>query len=135
VKVHLSSQTKINEVINELKKIDPDGAYQVEIKKLSKSRTSKQNAALHKYFEMVADQLKENDLSVQQVLKEAVERDWDKYAVKSLLWKPVQKAIYGEEKTSKATTKYYDKVYFYLSHHLATKFGINIPFPSKENRR
>ena len=134
MKLHLSTQDRINEAIKELASIEPNGAYQVEIKKLPQKRTDKQNRALHKYFQMVADELEAKNLTVQEVLKESVERNWDKDAVKSLLWKPIQKALYGEDKTSKATTKYYDKVHFYLSHHLATKFGINVPFPSIENR-
>lgn len=131
MKTHLTSQIKINEAIKELASIEPNGAYEVHIKRLPQTRTSKQNRAVHKYFTMVSDQLKET-YTVQQVLKEAIEREWTPEAVKELIWKPVQEAVTGKDSTAKAHREEYSKVYQCVSHHLSTNFGINVPFPSIE---
>ena len=129
MKVHLSTQDSINDAIKQLASIEPNGAYEVEIKKLPQTRTSLQNRALHKYCDLVAKELKAKDLTVQEVLAKAIERDFDMETVKAVLWKPLQKACTGEEKTSKAKTKYYAKVYKYLSHHLAVNFGVTTAWP------
>lgn len=134
MKLHLSTQERINSVIKQLTDIKPNGAYEIEIKKLPKSRTSLQNRALHLYLTQLADELNANDLTVQLVLKEAVERHWDMETVKAQLWSPIQKSLFGDVKTSKMDTKAYSKVDFYLSHFLSTKFGISVPFPNIETK-
>lgn len=134
MKTHLSSQSRINEAVKLLASIKPNGEYSLEIKKLPKTRTSLQNRALHLYLKQLADELNANDLTVQLVLKEAVERHWDMETVKSQLWSPIQKSLFGDAKTSKMNTKAYDKVDFYLSHFLSTKFGISVPFPNIETK-
>jgi hypothetical protein len=134
VKTHLSSQSRINEAVKLLASIKPNGEYSIEIKKLPKSRTALQNRALHLYLTQLADELNANDLTVQLVLNEAVERHWDMETVKAQLWSPIQKSLFGDVKTSKMNTKAYGKVDFYLSHFLSTKFGISVPFPHIENK-
>lgn len=97
-------------------------------------RTLSQNSALHLWCERVADQLDEAGYSVQQVLSQAVERPWDKDSVKCLIWKPVQKAMTGEESTAKAEKLDYVAVYEVLNRHLGEKFGIHVSWPTEENR-
>ena len=135
MKTHLSTQERINDAIKELASIEPNGAYEIEIKLLPKGRTSLQNRALHKYCDLVAKELKAKNLTVQEVLSHGIERDFDMDTVKAVLWKPLQKAVTGEEKTSKATTKFYAKVYHYLSHHLATNFGITTAWPVDKDKK
>jgi hypothetical protein len=134
VKTHLSSQGRINEALTLLASIKPNGEYSIEIKRLPKSRTSLQNRALHKYCDLVAKELKAKNLTVQEVLSHGIERDFNMETVKAVLWKPLQKAVTGEEKTSKATTKYYAKVYKYLSHHLSLNFGITTAWPEDKTK-
>ena len=131
---HLSTQQHINDAIKELANIKPNGEYSVEIKKLSKKRTVLQNRALHLYFTQLADELNAKDLTVQLVLKEAVERHWDRDTVKAQLWSPIQFSLFGDVKTSEMNTKAYGKVDFYLSHFLSTKFGITLPFPNIKDK-
>ena len=132
MKIHLSSQVKINEAIKQLAEIVPNGEFEIQIKKLPKTRTALQNRALHKYFDLIANEMNLKDLTVQEVLSHGIERHWDRESVKALLWKPLQKAVTGNNETSTADTKAYSKVYMYLSHFLATKFGITTPFPQRE---
>lgn len=132
MKIHLSSQEKINEAIKQLADIEANGEYEIEIKKLSKKRSVLQNRSLHLYFTQLAQTLNDNDLTVQLVLEQAIERHWCMETVKAQLWQPLQNSLYGDIKTSNMDTKAYSKVDFYLSHFLSTKFGISVPFPSKE---
>ena len=93
-------------------------------------RTSNQNNALHLWFELVADELNNDGYSVQLVLKQKRDLNWDKEKVKELLWRPAQQAILG--KTSTTDLKKIgeiDLVYEHLNRHLGEKFEVHIPFP------
>lgn len=134
-KIHLSNQDKINEAITKLASIEPNGEYEIEIKKLPKTRTSKMNRALHLYCDNVANELNEQGQTVRMVLeKSEIEREWGRDTVKALLWKPIQKAVHGKESTAECTTSEYKKPYKYLAHYLATYFGITLPFPNIKDK-
>ena len=134
-KIHLNNQDKINEAITKLASIEPNGEYEIEIKKLPKTRTSQMNRALHLYCNQVSEQLNEQGQTVKMVLeKSEVERTWDMDAVKSLLWKPIQLAVHGKKSTAECTTAEYKKPYKYLAHYLATYFGITLPFPNIKDK-
>jgi len=61
------------------------------------------------------------------------ELDWSMLLVKELLWKSIQKAALGKESTTKLKTDEIDVVYMNLNRLTATKFGISVDFPSREN--
>lgn len=129
MKLHLSTQDRINSAIKQLAEIKPNGEYEIEIKKLPKTRTALQNRALHLYLDQVSKELNEKGLTVQMVLAEAIERHWDMETVKAQLWQPLQKAIFGNMKTSEMETGAYAKVDLYFSHFLCSKFGVHVPWP------
>lgn len=96
-------------------------------------RTSQQNRALHKYFEMLADALNEGGFTVQLVLKQKMELDWTKDMVKDVLWRTAQKAILKKESTKDLNKQEdIDRVYDHLNRHLSEKFGVHVAFPSAE---
>jgi regulator of replication initiation timing len=98
-----------------------------------KKRTLVQNNALHQYFSMVAQELNDAGYTVQLVLKEKIDLDWDTHKVKELLWKPAQQAIVRKQSTTDLDkVKDIDLVYDHINRHLGEKFGISVPFPSKE---
>lgn len=53
---------------------------------------------------------------------------------KEFIWRQVQVAMTGKKSTTKLDKADVDKVYQVISRHLATEFGINVPFPSEESR-
>ncbi|WP_201353834.1 hypothetical protein [Hydrogenimonas urashimensis] len=106
-----------------------DGYYQVKITNMD-YRTIKQNAAMHLYFTMVADALNEAGLDMKQVIKADV--PWSPSSVKEVMWKRLQKAMLGKESTTKLKKEEIDKVYDVMNRLLGEKFGIHVPFPSKE---
>jgi len=94
-------------------------------------RTQRQNRALHKYFEFVADELNDAGLDMRTVLKPGIEIPWSKMSVKEYLWKPVMAIQLQKKSTVQMTTKDIDTIYDTLNRFLALK-GLHTPFPSIE---
>jgi len=93
-------------------------------------RTTKQNAALHKMFGMLSDELNEKGLNMRAVLKPSVEIRWTPEMIKEYIWRPIQKAQLGKESTTELTTAEVDKVFATIQHHIGEKFEIELSFPS-----
>jgi len=98
--------------------------------KKEKNRTISQNRALHKYFEMLAQELTNAGLDMRKTLKPTVEIPWSGATVKEYLWRPIMKAQLNKESTTEMTTKEIDQVFDTINLHLSTKFGISVQFPS-----
>jgi hypothetical protein len=96
-----------------------------------KTRTHKQNNALHVYCRMLSEALNDAGYDMKKTLKQEVEIPWTTELVKQYLWKPVQEVVTGADSTSTAGTEDYDKVHQVLSKHLSEKFNVYIPFPAK----
>lgn len=93
-------------------------------------RTDAQNRALHKYFEILANELNDGGYTVQLVMKEKMDLDWDKDKVKTLLWHPAQQAILSKKSTTELSKQEnIDKVWKHLNRHIGEKFGLHIAFP------
>lgn len=129
--VHVNSEQVKMSLIRQLTEITPNGAYEVTIKKLPQTRTSQQNRALHKWCSMLADELNAGGYSVPIVLAKAVDTEWDGAAVKSLMWKKVQKQVIGKDSTADANIDEYTPVYEVLNRFLADKFGVSVPWPNR----
>lgn len=97
-----------------------------------KTRTLKQNRAMHQYCEDIARTLNEAGLDMRAVLKPGVEISWTKEMVKEYLWKPVQRLKFGSRSTTELTTDQVSKVYEDLNRHLGVEFGEHSPFPSRQ---
>lgn len=97
-----------------------------------KQRTSKQNAALHVYFKELADELNARGLDMKQTLRHDIEIPWDEHNIKEHLWRPVQLAKTGKTSTTELEPGEVSKVYDIINNVIATKFGIELEFPSWE---
>lgn len=93
-------------------------------------RTLQQNRALHKLFNLLADELNESGLDQRKVLKESVDIPWTPEAIKNQIWRPIQQAQLNKQSTTELTTKEIDEVFDTINRHLGEKFSIHIPFPS-----
>lgn len=99
------------------------------------ARTLSQNAALHVWFTLLADELNAAGYTVQLVLKEKMDLDWDADKVKELLWRPAQKALLGKNSTTELKkVEDIDKVYEHLNRHIGQKFGIFVDFPHDSHK-
>lgn len=95
-------------------------------------RTTKQNRALHLYFNHLAEALNDAGLDMRRTLKPSIDIPWSGETIKEYLWKPIMKAQLGKESTTEMTTKDIDKLFDTLNRHLGEKFGLMVDFPSIE---
>lgn len=130
--VVLNSEASLNAYINHLKAEFEKHKYLRVTSKTGKQRTLTQNAALHKYCQILADELNDAGMDMKSVLKESVEIPWTMEAVKEHLWRPIQKAVTGKDSTTKPLANEYSEIYEVLSRHLGEKKGIFVPWPSRE---
>lgn len=103
----------------------------VEIKKKKKGkRTLTQNAALHKYCELLAVSLNDAGLDMRLVLRNDIDIPWTMENAKEHLWRPIQRSVTRKDSTTQASTADYSGVHNVLSRHLSEKLGVYVPWPS-----
>jgi hypothetical protein len=68
-----------------------------------------------------------------KTLKQGVDIPWTKLTVKEHIWRPVQDAQLGKNSTIKLESHEVSAVYDVINRHLSDKFGVHVPFPSKDN--
>lgn len=105
---------------------------EIEVKKPGQ-RTLRQNAALHKLFELLSEALNDAGLDMKKTLQKNPDIPWTPANIKEYIWKPVQLAQLGKESTTQLTTKEIDEVFDTINRHIGNQFGIHIPFPSIED--
>jgi hypothetical protein len=101
----------------------------------TKSRTLKQNNALHLWCRELATELNERGLTFKKVVKDSFDLDWNEDMVKRVFWQSFAKVKFGTEHTSELTTSQLQDIYEEINRVLsAPKFdGIHMPFPSSDN--
>lgn len=99
--------------------------------KTGKQRTNLQNSSLHKYLQMLADALNDAGYDMRRTLRVDVDIPWTGSNAKEHLWRPIQKVLTKNQSSTKPTTKEYVYIYEVLSRHMVEKFGVNVPWPSK----
>lgn len=92
-------------------------------------RTIQQNKALHKYFELVADELNSAGYDIKKTIQHQMDIPWSKESVKELIWRQAQKTYLQKVSTTELSTKDIDGIYDVVNRYLAG-FGIHVPFPS-----
>ena len=104
--------------------------------KTGKQRSNLQNSSLHLYLSHLSEALNDAGYDMKRTLKQEIDIPWDEDGVnaKEHLWRPIQKALTKKDSTTKPTTKEYVYIYEVLSRHLVDKLGINVPWPSKDNK-
>ena len=104
----------------------------VEIKKAVKSRTEKQNRALHLYYTHLSKELNDHGLDIKKTLSQDMEHPWTPILIKELIWRPIQKAYLNKESTKRLATDDIDKIFDIINKFIGEQFGLHIDFPSIE---
>lgn len=99
------------------------------------TRTDRQNRALHKYCELLAEALNDAGLDMKTVLKPEVDIPWTKESVKNHLWRPIQTIMIDKASTTEMTTADPGEIYLVLDRHIAEKFGVHVEWPSEDYRQ
>ena len=129
----INSQKALDDYISKLKADFEQYRYlEAEHKVKGRVRSNQQNKALHKYLEMLAVALNDAGYDMKRTLKQDFDIPWTRDSAKEYLWRPIQKAVIGEESTTKATRAEYPKIWEVLNRHLSAKFGISVPWPSED---
>ena len=85
-----------------------DMIYEIKIQPVTGGqRTPTQNASLHLFFTLCATALNAAGLDQKKVLAPGADIPWTPQAFKENVWRPVQKAMYGEESTARMKKKHY----------------------------
>jgi hypothetical protein len=97
-----------------------------------KQRTTQQNKALHKYYELIARTLNEHGLDMRKALKPEIDIMWTKDSVKEYLWRPIQEAQVNKTSTTELTTHEIDLIVHTITKFFGEHHKLYIPFPSIE---
>ena len=96
-----------------------------------KTRSLLQNAALHKYFEMISQQLNEMGITFvhRGLVKDEIESPYTAKIVKDFVWRPIQMALFDIESTKDINTSQINTIIDVLSKWFAER-GVMLSFPS-----
>ena len=96
-------------------------------------RTIKQNASLHKGFELLAEALNDSGYEMKAVLEaKSVDVPWSPATIKEVLYRPIMVAMLDKHSTTELDTTEISDVWDVLIRHLGENFGIIVEFPSDE---
>lgn len=95
-------------------------------------RTILQNASIHKYCLLLANQFNEAGLDMKAVLEtKTVSVEWSMVSVKEVIWRPIQLALFDKESSTQLETDQVSKVYEQIARHLSENLNITQSFPSR----
>ena len=97
----------------------------------NKPRTSAQNRAVHKWLREVASKLDDAGYEASETI--TVPISFTEEIVKEYMFKPVARAMYGRKSTTALTSDEMRSVIAQMERLFAEKFGVTVPFPSREN--
>ena len=106
----------------------------VELKAVKITRTSRQNSALHKYFEFISNELNDLGLEFQHngLNDNVFSMRYTPTLVKEFVWRPIQLTLFNIESTTKLDTKQMNEVIDVITKFFGER-GIVLPFPSIES--
>lgn len=106
-----------------------DGWVEVQMRS-DNLRSGKQNNSLHAYFQDLADALNDAGILPTHFFKQGYKIIWTKDMIKENIWKPVQTALFEEQKTSKATKSQMIECYDVINVMIGEKWGIHVEWKS-----
>ena len=110
-----------------------DNGYKVEAKRIMDTRTSRQNSALHLYFNFIANEL--NDLGIEfqhtGITGNTFELRYTPDLVKNFIWRPIQISMFDIKSTTKIDTHQINEIIDVITKFFGDR-GVVISFPSIE---
>ena len=141
------SRNNLSGLILELERQFAQGveSIEVDVKDYTRSRTLPQNAAIHLWCTMMAEQLNDAGFSFTRFVasryKKGYQVDWSPERFKTEVWHKLQEAKFpettdkhGNISTSKLNTEQVSKVYEECNRAMGTLAGVSSPFPDKHGR-
>ena len=132
MKLNLSNELELKKAKMRFDFLVKNGST-IELKKLSNSRSSQQNRALHKFFIIISNEL--NDLGMEfhyyGVKGQELTTRYTADIVKNHFWRPIQKTLFNIESTKKINTKQMNEIIDVVVKFFAEQ-GLYIEFPNRE---
>lgn len=132
MKYNLQNKNDLNKFNIKVEYLKANGK-EVELKQIKQTRSSLQNKALHLFFDFVSDEL--NELGLQYQYKGLTGKEFEvmytPHLVKEFVWKPIQRALFGTESTTKLTTSQMNDIINVIVKFFSGQ-GIVLTFPSIE---
>lgn len=129
---HITNHEQLAEVFELFKGlIDGFGSVSLDVTAGERQRTKTQNNCIHEYCQSLADALNDAGLDMRAVMKPEAEIPWTMNSAKDHLWRSIQKAMFEKESTRDLTTVECSEVYKVLDRHIAQKFGVSVPWPTR----
>lgn len=94
-------------------------------------RSLKQNNSLHAYCQDLADAFNNAGILPQHFFRKGFKIKWTMDMIKENIWKPVQKAITKNGKTSKATKAEIIETYDVINLEIGERYGIHVEWKSR----
>lgn len=111
-----------------------EGAKHSAIIEAKKEASARQQRALHKWFDMLADTLNDAGWDMKKTLKQEIDIPWTKTMVKEHIWRPLQEVMLQKRSTTDLNSDDIEIIYKTIVRALASKTGCDIPpFPSINN--
>lgn len=102
--------------------------------KTGRQRTLTQNASLHLFCKMLADELNNAGYDFRVFVKEGYPVPFSEDLVKEYVWRPIQKAVTGKDSTTQPERNEYSQIYDVLNLKMA-EYGIYVPWPCKDTQQ
>ena len=101
-----------------------------------KFRTIPQNSSLHLYCAHLSIAFNDAGYDMTKVLSHHADIPWDKKGVnvKERVWRPVQETLCQKKSTAKLSTQECMQVYETVNRFTASRMGVSVDWPSKENK-
>jgi len=139
IRIVMTKYITDNEVTKQqvMRFIDSPDVDEVTLRRLDgdKVRSASQNASIHKYCDLLANEYNSRDMDMMLVLESQAAVPWTMESVKEYQWRKIQIAMGFNESTTKLETAQVNKVYERLNGHTASTWGIAVSFPSVESMR
>ena len=129
--MYIKSQADMERAITKLRATEI-GEFGIHLEVKTGHRTLLQNSAMHKYFQLLGDELNAAGLDMRRTLKKSIDIPWTPVSVKEHLWRPIQEIVIGVASTTKLDRKQVSEVYEVLARHMAERHGISTAFPQRE---
>lgn len=127
----ITNQKQLDDYYQFLKaKLEKDKIIKVSCKN-GKQRTLTQNASIHKFCSMLAQEFNDAGLDMQTVLAEGTSIPWSEEKVKDDIWRKVQIALLSKKSTTELNTNEVSQVYEIINRHIGQTFGMFVPFPNR----
>mgnify|MGYP002343972023 CR=1 FL=1 len=128
----VNSDASLENFIKHLRDLYTDKKY-IQVKwSTEKALTAPQLRSVFLYCDLLSKELNGRGLDMVKTLKAGVDIPWSKESARQFMWQPIQEAQFNKKSLTELKTHEVTKIYDVINRHLSDKFGVYVPFPSRE---